>query len=356
MSSAVMRHHGGDGGADPPRDPTHIEADCERVPAIKRRGINKGISTREARAALGRPLPLEWDVRGKTYKEIGEYSHHLSREIGLLIRQYVDPDYDRWDKVPKEVRDRIFPRLQDDLFDIGLTRYGAEHRSGILLGIQRSCADRYSEWKNDISTHIKKHGRRHAPDGLVEEKWKKALDYFDRPEVKRRSEINAANRAKQKQNSFQGSQSTPALRYKKRNMQTGHLSGVPETWMDTKYKEGRGWEKLLEVRQTQQTQSSTTTSNASIATTEVDDIALVETVFGRRRGHQTGLGRRIRSSAEREVTDTLQPPSPPPTAQEMRDVVERLRIVEEYMARLGGASGSGSSQPGDGQDPTPPTQ
>ena len=24
-------------------------------------------------------------------------------------------------------------------------------------------------------------------------------------------------------------------------MQTGHLSGVPETWMDTKYKEGRGW-------------------------------------------------------------------------------------------------------------------
>lgn len=30
MSSAVMRHHGGDGGADPPRDPTHIEADCER--------------------------------------------------------------------------------------------------------------------------------------------------------------------------------------------------------------------------------------------------------------------------------------------------------------------------------------
>lgn len=82
------------------------------VPAIKRRGINKGISTREARAALGRPLPLEWDVRGKTYKEIGEYSHHLSREIGLLIRQYVDPDYDRWDKVPKEVRDRIFPRLQ----------------------------------------------------------------------------------------------------------------------------------------------------------------------------------------------------------------------------------------------------
>lgn len=78
----------------------------------KRRGINKGFSTREARVALGRPLPLEWDVRGKTYKEIGDYSQHFSREIGILIRQYADPDYDRWDKLPSDVRDRILPRLE----------------------------------------------------------------------------------------------------------------------------------------------------------------------------------------------------------------------------------------------------
>ncbi|XP_062081587.1 uncharacterized protein LOC133788215 [Humulus lupulus] len=242
MSSAVMQHHGGDGGANPPPDPTQIQADCERVTTkTKRRGINKGFSTREARVALGRPLPLEWDVRGKTYKEIGNYSQHFSREIGILIRQYADPDYDRWDKVPSEVRDRILPRLEDDLFDIGRSRYASENLPGILLGIQRSCADRYSEWKNDLSTHLKKNGRAHPPDGLVVEKWQKALQYFDRPEVKRRSETNSANRAKQKQRSVQGSQSTPALRYKKRDLQTGCLAGVPEIWMTTKYIDGEGW-------------------------------------------------------------------------------------------------------------------
>ena len=30
ISSAVMQHHGGDGGADPPPDPTQIQADFER--------------------------------------------------------------------------------------------------------------------------------------------------------------------------------------------------------------------------------------------------------------------------------------------------------------------------------------
>ncbi|XP_062104362.1 uncharacterized protein LOC133815551 [Humulus lupulus] len=368
MSSAVMQHHGGDGGANPPPNPTQIQADCEREIIVttktKRRGINKGFSTREARVALGRPLTLEWDVRGKTYKEIGDYSQHFSREIGILIRQYADPDYDRWDKVPSEVRDRILPRLEDDLFDIGRSRYASENLPGILLGIQRSCADRYSEWKNDLSTHLKKNGRAHPTDGLVVEKWQKAFQYFDRPEVKRRSETNSANRAKQKQRSVQGSQSTPALRYKKHDLQTGCLAGVPEIWMATKYIDGEGWvskaakdnyEKMIEIRDTLQSQSSTSASASSTIPREDDDIILVETIFGRRRGYQPGLGRRIRTRANCEAAEVPQPAQPPPTAQDMQEVRERLRAIEEHLARIGGVSGFGSSQQGHGADPTTPS-
>ncbi|XP_062093518.1 uncharacterized protein LOC133799522 [Humulus lupulus] len=183
------------------------------------------------------------------------------------------------------------------------------------------------------------------------EKWQKALQYFDRPEVKRRSEINSANRAKQKQRSVQGSQSTPALRYKKRDLKTGCLVGVPEIWMATKYIDGEGWvskaakdnyEKMMEIRDTLNSQSSTSASASSTIPREEDDIILVETIFGRRRGYQPGLGRRIRTRENCEAANVPQPAQPPPTAQDMQEVRVRLRAIEEHLARIGGVSGSRS--------------
>ena len=77
-----------------------------------KRGRHKGLNTREKREQLGRPLPLEWDVRGRTYKEIGEYSSNFSRELGLLVRQYTDPDCTQWSKVPNASKERILAHLE----------------------------------------------------------------------------------------------------------------------------------------------------------------------------------------------------------------------------------------------------
>lgn len=114
-------------------------------------------------------------------------------------------------------------------------------------------------------------------------------------------------------------------------------------------------EKMMEIRDTLQSQSSTSASASSTIPREEDDIILVETIFGRRRGYQPGLGRRIRTRANCEAADVPQPAQPPPTAQDMQEVRERLRAIEEHLARIGGVSGSGSSQQGHGADPTTPS-
>ncbi|XP_062083419.1 uncharacterized protein LOC133789653 [Humulus lupulus] len=112
MADVIARSHGGDGGGyDPPRGPSDIPADCERAPPNKR-GRHKGLNTWEKREQLGRPLPLEWDVRGRTYKEIGEYNSNFSRELRLLVRQYTDPDCPQWSKVPNALKERILAHLE----------------------------------------------------------------------------------------------------------------------------------------------------------------------------------------------------------------------------------------------------
>ncbi|XP_062094870.1 uncharacterized protein LOC133800820 [Humulus lupulus] len=136
--------------------------------------------------------------------------------------------------------------------------------------------------------------------------------------------------------------------------------------MATKYIDREGWvskaakdnyEKMMEIRDTLQSQSSTSASASSTIPREEDDIILVETIFGRRRGYQPGLGRRIHTRANCEAADVPQPAQPPPTAQDMQEVRERLRAIEEHLARIGGVSGSGSgsSQQGHGVDPTTPS-
>ncbi|XP_062087307.1 uncharacterized protein LOC133794125 [Humulus lupulus] len=122
--------------------------------------------------------------------------------------------------------------------------------------------------------------------------------------------------------------------------------------MATKYIDGEGWvskaakdnyEKMMEIRDTLQPQSSTSSSASSSSTSstirrEEDDITLVETIFGRRRGYQPGLGRRIRTRANCEAADVPQPaqppPTAPPTAQDMQEVRERLRAIEEWLGLL----------------------
>ncbi|KAM6595617.1 hypothetical protein CsatA_006141 [Cannabis sativa] len=207
----IARSHGGDGGSDPPLGPTNIGADGVRATPPKKRGHHKGLSTREKRENLKRPLPIEWDIKGKTYKEMGPYCSDFSRELGLLVRQYTDPNYLSWAEVPDSVKKRILSRVEDNLFDIGRReRYGSDHLFGILTGIDKSCAKKYSEFKHQLKQHLENNGPTTPYAGCTLDQWKKAIEFFELPNVKRDPE-------------------------------SGRLAPIPDAWQATHHKQGKGW-------------------------------------------------------------------------------------------------------------------
>ncbi|KAM6557831.1 hypothetical protein CsatB_004850 [Cannabis sativa] len=344
----IARSHGGDGGSDPPLGPTNIGADCVRAPP-KKRGHHKGLSTREKRENLKRPLPIEWDIKGKTYKEMGPYCSDFSRELGLLVRQYTDPNYLSWAEVPNSVKKRILSRVEDNLFDIGRERYGSDHLFGILTGIDKSCAKKYSEFKHQLKQHLENNGPTTPYAGCTLDQWKKAIEFFELPNVKKRSEINALNRKKLKELSHGGSQSIPALRYKRRDPKSGRLAPIPDAWQATHHKQGKGWvtdtaretwEKMIAIRETQQTQSIPNTEvSGNVINPEDEDLSLVQSVFGRHRGHQKGYGRLI-STREMTGPPTFTQPPPPQTgayvgADVIADMQKRIRQLEELVRTNG---------------------
>ncbi|XP_062103253.1 uncharacterized protein LOC133814285 [Humulus lupulus] len=111
---------------------------------------------------------------------------------------------------------------------------------GTLRGINTSCDKKYSDWKYDIKEHLTINGPQNRYGGCTDTQWQKAIEFFRRLEITKRSVVNKENRKKLKELSYGGSQSIPALRYKKCNLETGQLEPIPDSWMDTHHKSGTG--------------------------------------------------------------------------------------------------------------------
>ncbi|XP_062115494.1 L-ascorbate oxidase homolog isoform X2 [Humulus lupulus] len=94
-------------------------------------------------------------------------------------------------------------------------KYGEGHMLGILGGIDTSRAKKYSDWKYDIKEHLTINGPQNRYGGCTDTQWQKAIEFFRRPEITKRSVVNKENQKKLKELSYGGSQSIPTLRYKK---------------------------------------------------------------------------------------------------------------------------------------------
>ena len=53
----------------------------------------------------------------------------------------------------------------------------------ILNGFDRYCVTRYSEFKNDLKGHLKKHGESSRPSSISTQHWSKYIEYDKDPYV-----------------------------------------------------------------------------------------------------------------------------------------------------------------------------
>ena len=53
----------------------------------------------------------------------------------------------------------------------------------ILSGFRKYCVTRYSNFKNDLNGHLKKHGELRGPNSISAEHWSKFVEYNKNPYV-----------------------------------------------------------------------------------------------------------------------------------------------------------------------------
>ncbi|GKB74261.1 acidic leucine-rich nuclear phosphoprotein 32 family member A [Tanacetum coccineum] len=189
MACVAPRSHDGDAGGDPPDDrrPRLLPHQCEVFEAKDQ----------------------------KTFKPVGRYGANFSSYVGELIKE-IPLYYDSWEKVPLTDKAPLIPRLQTyfdlqpHLNDETVIKINGEDKtvgSLVRAGLQRDFARRYSDkkckfkdkWFNKKTVE---QARQEKPS-----KWKKFVDFWSEPDRMKQSERNAANRAKNKVTTHQGSKS-----------------------------------------------------------------------------------------------------------------------------------------------------
>ncbi|KAL4579492.1 hypothetical protein LXL04_015641 [Taraxacum kok-saghyz] len=273
-----------------------------------KRGVSKSKNLEIAWKANGsRPLPVEFDISYEgTYYPLGKNGTMMNSLIRTLVRTHIPPYYFTWDLVPDEDKARILPRVES-FFDIGRNTRNWER---INEGINRYCGRRYLNRKSKLHDHFKTQGgpddvdraRRNPPPSLRPVDWNKLIDdVFLDSNWQDRSMQNSNNRKNQPFFSFHGTQSYVNARFKKMNPKTRQIQGAIDNWHDNHYKEIGGWpnkaaklayEKLVAERE-KEVQSQQASSSSSSNGITVNEREIFQKVFGERRGHTVGIGRKL---------------------------------------------------------------
>ncbi|KAL4554160.1 hypothetical protein LXL04_039722 [Taraxacum kok-saghyz] len=245
----------------------------------------------------------------------------------LKVRTHIPPYYFTWDVVPDEDKARILPRVES-FFDIGRNTRNWQR---INEGINRYCGRRYSNRKSKLHDHFKTQGgpnnvdraRRNPPPSLRPVDWNKLIDdVFMDSNWQDRSKQNSNNRKNQPM-----------------NPETRQIQGAIDNWHNNHYKEIGGWpnkaaklayEKLVAERE-KEVQSQQASSSSSSNGITVNEREIFQKVFGERRGHTVGIGRKLKCPSGLPSSSTISAPVSYETMQ--KTIQEVVRVTQEASDR-----------------------
>ncbi|XP_062097037.1 uncharacterized protein LOC133803103 [Humulus lupulus] len=313
MSADVARAHGGDAGGDPPPDPTRIPTTCDSGIPIKRKGRGAAIGKdlEERRRKNGKPLEVTFCPR--TYKVVGSEHAAFVRLVGTQIKTKVPGHYGSWELVPQQYKDQVLAIIQY-YYQIA----GREDFLKCLNGIDREMKDRYRNRKTLRHEHFEKYYNgpedwdkvlNNPTNDVNKEEWKQICQLFTSPQFIARSIKNKENRKKQKYSTTQGTKSLAAVRFEKTN------PDLIESWKNYHWKKSKNdfvnddarqdYEKLKADFELRTQQTSTDASNND-SPSSVDQEEVLQKVLGQRRGHERGVGRKLKGSGSGSRSSSTQ--------------------------------------------------
>ncbi|KAK9048083.1 hypothetical protein SSX86_001424 [Deinandra increscens subsp. villosa] len=296
MTDVMGLGHGGDGAGDPPPplrgQPGHHESDPV-PPRRKTRGPAKNERLAKLVEKEG-PLSVPFD-RAITYTSVGDRHDMLVREVTKYIKNKIPLDKDTWSAVSEAERNALYEHLRQN-FKLGELEKDPEALR-LMDGLEKAIKKRYRDTKANIKKLFMDNGgyddvdraRAYKPHGMEEGPWNKAIDYFLSDGHRRRSEVNKANRQKQRYINRGGSSSFSSYAYKQSK---SRLETFKAAHTD---KDGNFYEPLAEEdynKLKQEFDSQTQPATEAGPSSQPDEKVVFEKVLGVRRGHIKGIGRK----------------------------------------------------------------
>ncbi|KAL8231405.1 hypothetical protein R6Q57_001183 [Mikania cordata] len=262
----TSREDTGDGGDLPPHgNPSRIPTCCESLKLKKRRSRGRNLKLFKKFAENGKkPLPVQVDDVEGMFGFVGPNQSDFVRLISNQIWDEVPLCYKSWNDVPDSERSMIYPPLFD-YFDLDLFR-GTRDWGGIQAAITNECCIAYARKKSKLKKHFIKHGGYDDVEATINcpppdydvSNYHRAIDeLFTTDESKKRSEKNKINRSKHRYPSYHGSESYKQKRWKEEKMKSVAAEMKENDFSDT----------------------------------DVDEILVIKSVLGNKRGHLPGVGR-----------------------------------------------------------------
>ncbi|KAJ9543916.1 hypothetical protein OSB04_023623, partial [Centaurea solstitialis] len=257
-----------------------------------------------------RPFPMEFD--GITATPVGPTYNLLTREASQYMVRNIPLDKESWKKVPEAEKNAMYTHLQT-YFDIQGILEGPRNRKfreGVEIVVSRLYRNRKSDFKelflekggyDDVET-----ARANPPDEMSGENWNKVIDFFCTDKLKRRSDQNKVNKAKQVVPNRGGtsSYSNACHKFNKSKIQNyGDVHRLKDGTFDNPRSEEQYKALLHELNL--ETQNCFSSNNS----TSVDEASIFERVLGARRGHIKGVGHKpsqTTSSAQSRVSRPTQ--------------------------------------------------
>uniref|UniRef100_A0A803NZW9 Uncharacterized protein n=1 Tax=Cannabis sativa TaxID=3483 RepID=A0A803NZW9_CANSA len=325
----IASYHSGDSD-DNSSDPIVVPNTSSKK--RKARGQNVLVDLEERRAKSSVPLPLEVDVVSS--KIVGKESITFPRLIGREVRLHVPGWYHSWASVPQQHQDLVLSRVKH-YYEID----NNEHASTILQITLAEMADKYKKRKSLRHAHFKKFYKKpedfeqavdNPPNDVNAEHWRQICQFFTSPEFIARSQQNKNNREKSKYPTTQGSKSLAGMRSENRNV------GYIETWKEAHINKKTKTFVNENARRDYERLKAAYEKRASIPNSgPVDEIAILREVLGERRGHNRGVGRKLKGQSSTHRTQpvpTQQMPMDPRVERELARLRRKIQHMSQKLA------------------------
>ncbi|KAF4362497.1 hypothetical protein F8388_015862 [Cannabis sativa] len=305
----------------------HLEDEIEEVPATnlhfisdddcgdsrKGRGRNVLVKLEERRKNSTGPLPLEVD--SVSNKIVGLESKAFPRLVGREVALHVPGHHPSWANVPEQYEHLILTKLRVD-----------SHPKLVAISIAEM-AEKYKTRKNIRLQHFREYYKnpedfenavKNPPNELNEDQWRLICELFTTPDFIHRSKQNSINRQKMKFSSTTGSVTMAEILRQKQG------KGYIETWKECHTKKDTN--TFINEAAKNKYEEMLTTRNSAPESSQVSELEILRKTLGERRGHQRGVGRKLKgqSSGRRSQPATADQPDLRETVVELQKQIQTL--------------------------------